>query len=98
MARLQVRYRLEGKALPPRPIRIAVPGWGGSADLKMETGSYPQPWHCPLFVNGSTHGVELLYPFDTACQIINDNGNLRIVWDPAGTPGDGVDPRAFTPS
>ena len=56
MAKLEIKYRTEGKALPPRPIRVSLPGWGGSPDLKKENGSQPQPWHCPLHVEGATSG------------------------------------------
>jgi Flp pilus assembly protein TadD len=91
MATLQIKYRTEGKALPPRPIKVVVPGWGGSPAFKKENGSEPQPWHCPLFMEGVTHGVELLYQYETECHIINDNGKLRIHWDrdkePGGAPG-----------
>jgi Flp pilus assembly protein TadD len=64
MAKLEIKYRLEGKALPPRPIRVSLPGWGGSPDIKKVNGSQPQPWHCPLHVEGATHGVELLYQYE----------------------------------
>jgi tetratricopeptide (TPR) repeat protein len=83
MAKLQIKYRLEGKALPPRPIKIEVPGWGGSSDFKKVNGSQPQPWHCPLHVEGCTHGVELLYQYDQECHVINDGGHVRILWDRA---------------
>ena len=78
MAKLQIKYRLEGKALPPRPIKVDVPGWGGSPDFKKVNGSQPQPWHCPLHVEGCTHGVELLYQYDNECHVINDRGHIRI--------------------
>src|SRR3954466_5628949 len=98
MAKVPLKKPLEGKALPPRPIRVSVPGWGGSAEKKKENGSEPQPWHCSLHVDGSTHGLELLYPYDTSCELVNDDGQVRIVWDPSGKPGDGIDPRVFTTS
>ena len=64
MAKLEIKYRAEGKALPPRPIRVAINGWGGSAAMKKEDGSQPQPWHCPLFAAGCMHGVELIYQYE----------------------------------
>ena len=92
MAKLEIKYRLERNALPPRPIRIAVPGWGGSAEFKKVDGSQPQPWHCPLHTTGATHGVELLFQYDQECHIVND-GDVRIEWeggrDPLGGPGTG---------
>ena len=96
MATLQVKYRLEGKALPPRPVKLAVSGWGGSPALKKENGSEPQPWHCGPFVEGCTHGVELLYQYETECHIINDNGKIRILWDRDKEPGGLTGPSDFT--
>ena len=95
MARLELKYRLEGKALPPQPIRVSFPNWGGDPAMKKVNGSQPQPWHCPLHVEGNTHGVELLYQYETECQIVNDEGRIRIVWDRASEPG-GPAPSDFT--
>jgi Tfp pilus assembly protein PilF len=96
MAKLEIKYRLEGKALPPRPIKVAIGGWGGSAALKKENGSQPEPWHCPLFVDGCTQGVELLYQYETECHIVNDGGKVRIEWDREREPGGGTSPNDFT--
>ncbi|MDB5357636.1 MAG: uncharacterized protein JWN24_4089 [Phycisphaerales bacterium] len=85
MDKLQIKYRIVGKALPPRPIRMNVGGWGGAAEMKVN-GSEPQPWHCPPFVEASTYGLELVYPYETECHVINDNGNIRIDWDFAKEP------------
>src|SRR5688572_13056700 len=98
MANLQIKYRAEGKALPPRPIRVSLPGWGGSAAMKKENGSQPQPWHCPLFAAGCTHGVELIYQYDTECQVVNNGGDVRIIWDYASEPGGGAAASDFTVS
>jgi Tfp pilus assembly protein PilF len=96
MAKLEIKYRLEGKALPPRPIKVAIGGWGGSAANKKEDGSQPEPWHCPLFTEGCTHGVELLYQYETECHIVNEGGRLRIEWDREKEPGGGTSPSDFT--
>ena len=34
--------------------------------------------------------MEILYPYETECQIVNDNGVLRIDWDYAQEPGGGL--------
>jgi Flp pilus assembly protein TadD len=81
MAKLEIKYRAEGKALPPRPVRISLPGWGGSPEMKKENGSQPQPWHCPLHTEGATHGLELIYPFDTEVKIVNEAGRITILRD-----------------
>jgi tetratricopeptide (TPR) repeat protein len=86
MDKLKVKYATYSKAVPPQPIRIKTPGWAGNPD-KMEDGSPGQPWHCLPFVEASTYGLELIYPFDTECQVINDNGMVRIEWDFAKEPG-----------
>jgi len=87
MDELEIKYRTSGKALPPQPIRIQVPGWGGSAERKMENNSEPQPWHCRPFTDGATSGLELLYPFETECQIVNESGVARIDWPYRNEPG-----------
>ena len=77
---IRLKYRTYGKGLPPRPIRLELPGWAGD-NSKMEDGSVPQPWHCNPFVEGATYGVELIYPYENECQVINDGGEVRIEWD-----------------
>jgi len=92
MEKLQIKYRLEGKALPPRPVRVSLPGWGGSPEMKKENGSQPQPWHCPPHVEGATHGLELVYEYETEVKIVNNNGNVMIVRDREQEPGGGPGP------
>src|SRR5262249_3844267 len=36
---------------------------------------------------GCTYGLELVYPFETECQVVNDNGDVRFEWDFAREPG-----------
>jgi tetratricopeptide (TPR) repeat protein len=81
MDKLKVKYATYSKATPPQPIRVKVPGWAGSPEHKMEDGSPGQPWHCLPFVEASTYGLELINPFEPECQIINDNGMVRIELD-----------------
>jgi len=90
MGKLEIKYRLEGKALPPRPIKLAIGGWGGLAEKKKENGSQAEPWHCPVFVDGCTHGFELLYQYETECHIVNDGGVVRIEWEREREPGIGA--------
>jgi len=87
MDNLDIKFRTAGKALPPRPIKTAVPGWGGSALKKRENGSDPQPWHCAPFGEGATYGLELIYQYETECHVVNDTGQIRIDWDYAREPG-----------
>src|SRR5947209_5180735 len=87
--KLPIRYRPIENALPPRPIRLDVGGWSGPAE-KMVDGSNPQPWHCQPFIDGSTYGLELVYPHETECRIVNDDGVVRIDWDFAKEPGGGL--------
>jgi len=87
MEPLTFKYALYGKALPPRPVRVKNPGWGGESQ-KMVDGSEPQPWHCLPFVEGSTYGLELVYQYDTECQVLNDNGVIRFEWDFAAETGE----------
>ena len=58
----------------------------------MENGSEPQPWHCSPFREGAMHGIELLFQYDSECQVINENGQLRFdrghAKEAGGVPGD----------
>jgi len=53
----------------------------------MIDGSEPQPWHCLPFTEGSTYGLELLYPYETECQVVNEDGRVRFDWDFSAEPG-----------
>ena len=68
MTAIDVRWRTNHKGIPPRPIKLEIPGWSGR-DLRHDDGATPQPWHCPPFVDGSTYGLELVYPFDAECAV-----------------------------
>ena len=86
MAKLDVKYFVYDNSSPPRPIRMSVPGWSGPPQ-KMIDGSEPQPWHCLPFTEGSTYGLELLYPYETECHVVNEDGLVRFDWDFAAEPG-----------
>ena len=61
------------KEAPPRPVKLQIPGWSGD-NLNHGDGATAQPWHCPPFVDGSTYGLELVYPFNAECSVsIRDN-------------------------
>src|SRR5882724_6387044 len=86
MAKLEIKYFTYDEAPPLRPIRMSVPGWSGPPQ-KMVDGSEPQPWHCLPFTEGSTYGLELLYPYETECHVVNEGGRVRFDWDFAAEPG-----------
>lgn len=75
-----LKYRTWFKGIPPRPIKLEIPGWSGE-NQKRKTGNIPQPWHCLPFIEGSTYGLELIYPFDTECKVINNNGKVEFIAD-----------------
>jgi hypothetical protein len=83
---LKVEYFTYENALPPQPIHLKIPGWAGGPE-KMEEGVQSQPWHCLPFVEGCTYGLELLYPHETECRIINENWALRMEFDYRKEPG-----------
>lgn len=74
MSNLELKWRsfFNGKEFPPSKIKLQLPGWAGNKDRG--NGSSPQPWHCLPFVEASTYGIELLYPFETECIVKNING------------------------
>lgn len=68
MDKIEIKYRTWYQGVPPRPIKLQIPGWAGEPN-NHTTGDVPQPWHCPPFVDGATYGLELCYPFETECQV-----------------------------
>ncbi len=65
------------KKLTRLSIRMTNVTWAGAAAQKMEDGSEPQPWHCLPFIEGSTYGMELFYPFDTDVTITPAGGAIQ---------------------
>ena len=99
MATIPVQWRTNHKGLPPAPIKLQLPGWAGT-DLRHDDGATPQPWHCPPFVDGSTYGLELIYPFDAECAVTLRDGRLHFAMDFASDmhPSMGDPPfKAFAP-
>lgn len=86
MDELKIKYALYANAFAPRPIRPEIGGWSGT-DEKMVDGANPQPWHCLPYIEGNTCGLELVYQFETPCDVVNDNGVVRFEWDFAKEPG-----------
>src|ERR1700730_14546143 len=73
--------------------------WGGPP-VKMVDGADPQPWHCLPFVEGSTYGLELVYPHETECQVVHDGQTIHFEYDHAKEPGGvltGFEFGAFSP-
>jgi hypothetical protein len=67
-AALTILFRSPFPALPPRAIKLPIPGWAGKNHLRCE-GAETQPWHCQPFVDGATYGLELIYPFKSECRV-----------------------------
>ena len=90
---MKAKFRTWYKAIPPKPIKLQIPGWAGEHKNHSD-GCTPQPWHCVPFVEGSTYGFELLYPFDTETIVKFDGskvifeGNFtnESVWNETGEP------------
>lgn len=73
---IEVRYRSGYNAPPPRRIRLEIPGWSGHSTDHGD-GAPAMPWHCQPFVDGSTYGLELIYPYKSECRVINESGTVR---------------------
>jgi hypothetical protein len=73
---LVLRWRTGYGAPPPRRIRLEIPGWAGSSTAHGD-GAPAMPWHCQPFVEGATHGLELLYPYRSECRVVNEDGAVR---------------------
>jgi hypothetical protein len=78
MEHIKLKYRSLFKGLSPKPIKLEIPGWAGEPN-KHTNGDMPQPWHCPPFIEASTYGLELYYPFETECRVKNIND--KIIFD-----------------
>jgi len=72
---IDIAYRL-GKALPPRPIKLKIPGWAGTNNYHGDGGP-PQPWHCVPFVEGNTYGIEFLYSYEEEQRVTRINGKVE---------------------
>ena len=85
--KITLKYSTYAGALPPQAIRIKTTGGWAGLPQKMVDGSEPQPWHCLPFVEGATHGLELVYPYETECRVFNDDGDIKFEFDYASEPG-----------
>lgn len=63
-----LKYRLHGARPAPRPIQLAIPGWGGVAEPRAD-GSHEQPWHCTPFSESARYGIEVIYPFEEELRV-----------------------------
>jgi hypothetical protein len=83
-----LKYRLHGHRPPPRPIKLAVPGWGGDAQPRSD-GNHEQPWHCLPFSESARYGVEVLYPFEEELRVTRYRGRvvLDADWGPPADDG-----------
>jgi len=73
MKKLNIKYRTWHTGIPPKPIKLEIPGWAGEYNSH-SNGDRPQPWHCVPWIEGSTYGLELCYSFATECHVklVND--------------------------
>ncbi len=50
------------------------------------------------FVQASSYGLELLYPYDAECRVVGTGGTIKFDWDYSREPGvTGGEFRAFSP-
>ncbi|HET7228450.1 MAG TPA: hypothetical protein VFJ16_00475 [Longimicrobium sp.] len=66
--RIELSYRVMNAELPPRRVKLGIPGWAGE-DVPARDGARAQPWHCRPFVDAASYGVELVYGFETECRV-----------------------------
>lgn len=81
---------------PPQKIRLKIPGWAGDSK-NHSNGAAPQPWHCLPFIEGSTYGLELIYPFENDCKVINNNGKIEFEGDFSKEKYDSIPFESFAP-
>lgn len=66
--KINFKYRTWWKGIAPKKIKLETPGWAG------EKSKTAQPWHCKPFIDASTYGFELIYPFKTEVEVTSKNG------------------------
>jgi hypothetical protein len=79
-SRIELRYRAWNRSLPPRRIKLSIPGWAGE-QVPAADGARPQPWHCRPFVDAASYGIELVYAFETECHVVREDGEVRFLGD-----------------
>ncbi|HEY2662019.1 MAG TPA: hypothetical protein VGI79_20030 [Caulobacteraceae bacterium] len=72
-----IKYRLHGGRPPPQPVQLAIPGWSGQPEPRID-GSHEQPWHCTPFSESARYGLEMLYPFDEELRVSKWRGRVRL--------------------
>jgi hypothetical protein len=87
-----VKYRSVNPDLHPRRTRLAVPGWAGESEPRVD-GSHEYPWHCIPFSEAARAGIEVPYPYDDELRVTVKDGIL--VFD--GDFGDASGPDARRP-
>lgn len=75
-----IKYRSHVLDAKIQPIKLQMPGWSG-IDKSKKSGSQAQPWHCTPFVEASTYGFELLYPYKSDLVVTNNNGKAEFDCD-----------------
>lgn len=97
MDKIKIKYRTYYKGVPPKKIKLKIPGWSGD-NKDHKDGSKPQPWHCVPFVEGSTYGLELIYPFEEECIVKREDGQVKFLADFSNSPwGDNPPFQSFAP-
>lgn len=83
---IPIKYRTwYANKFGPRHIKLKIPGWAGSG-REYGNKALPQPWHCQPFVEASMYGLELIYPFESSCRVIND-GDIKFISEGKDNPG-----------
>lgn len=73
---INLKYRTWYRGIAPARTRLDIPGWSGSKGWVD-----PQPWHCKPWVDGTTYGLELVYPFETECIVRAKDGICEFIGD-----------------
>lgn len=60
-----------------KKIKVEFPGWAGDSKNHSD-GAIPQPWHCVPFLEASTYGLELIYPFNSEAIIRTVDQKIQV--------------------
>jgi hypothetical protein len=64
---INIKYRTWMHGIPPKRIKLQIPGWAGE-----NTWEIPQPWQCKPWSDCATYGLELIYTWKNPCIVTGD--------------------------
>lgn len=74
---MNLKYRTIFENFELQKVKLQIDDWAGSNN-KNEKDIKVQPFMCKPFVDAATYGFEILYPYETSCEVEFLDGKLKI--------------------